>query len=308
MYFIYGEELFLIDKQIKKILKKNNDAKSIFYDANSTIYEAINEINTFSIFDDKKVIIFKDFYLLSKSTATHDQEMINSIKNKNENIILIFSFSEVKPKSPTPLFKYLLKETQAIEVKKYTQLQLAGVIREIITSKGGSIANIDSILLSTKLPNDLNIIIREIDKLLLEDKQITKEMIYTSISKYNSNNIFEFINSFQDNDVVGLFRSYKERIENGEVIINLISQLSNALILCSTIQSYKSLRKRVEEISEEMKIHIFRVKKADELLRNLGFKRIKILIEMLSELDYKIKSGEINEVIGFEKLLLEIIR
>jgi DNA polymerase-3 subunit delta len=308
MYFIYGEELFLIDKQIKKILKENSDAKSIFFDANSTIYEAINEINTFSIFDDKKIIIFKDFYLLTKPNAAHDQEMINSIKNKNENIVLIFTYPEAKPKAQTTLFKYLLKETKSIEVKKYTQMQLAGVIREIVSSKGGSITNIDSILLSTKLPNDLNLIIREIDKLLIEDKGITKEMIYTSISKYNSNNIFEFINSFQEGDVAGLFRSYKERVDNGEAIINLISQLSNALILCSSIHSYKALRMRVEEIAEEMKIHIFRVKKANELLKTMGFKRIEVLIQMLSELDTKIKNGEINEVIGFEKLLLEIIR
>jgi DNA polymerase-3 subunit delta len=308
MYFIYGEELFLIDKQIKKIIKQNADAKSIFFDANSTIYEAINEINTFSIFDHKKILIFKDFYLLTKSNAAHDNEIINSIKNMNENIILIFTYSDAKPKAQTPLFKYLLKEMQAIEVKKYTQMQLATIIREIVISKSGSISNINSILLSTKLPNDLNLIIREIDKLLMEDKEITKEMIYDSVSKYNSNNIFEFINSFQEGDVSGLFRSYKERVDNGESIINLMSQLSNSLILCSTIHSYKASRMRIEEIAEEMKIHIFRIKKANTLLKTLTFKRVEILIEMLSELDTKIKSGEINEVIGFEKLLLEIVR
>lgn len=308
MYFIYGEELFLIDKQIKKILKQNNDAKPVFFNSESSIYEVINEINTFSIFEDRKIVVIKDFHLLTKSNDSYDQEMINSIKNKNINCVLIFTYSDKKPKVETTLFKYLLSDAQVKEIKKYTNVELSKIINEIVKSKGGEISNINSILLSLKLPNDLNLIVREIDKLLLESKEITKEMIMTSISKYNTNNIFEFINSFQESDASGLFRSYKERIDNGDSIVNLISQLSNALILCSNIYSYKCLNMRIEEIAVEMNIHVFRIKKANDLLNTFEIKRIKKLIQMLSDLDTNIKNGKVNEVIGFEKLLLEIIR
>lgn len=308
MYFIYGDELFLIDKQIKKILKQNDGVKPIFFNAESSVYDVINEINTFSIFEDKKIIILKDFSLLTKSNTAYDQEIINSVKNKNDNCILIFTFSEQKPKTPSTLFKFLLDETKVIEVKKYTNVELSSIIQEIVKSKGGTISNINAILLSIKIPNDLNLIVREIDKLLLENKEITKEMIKTSISKYNLNNMFEFINSLQEGDASGLFRSYKDRIDNGDSIVNLISQLANALILCSNIYSYKASNIRIEEISQEMNIHIFRIKKSNELLNTIGIKRIKKIIQMLSDLDTDIKSGKINEIIGFEKLLLEIIR
>ncbi|MGL5617671.1 MAG: DNA polymerase III subunit delta [Metamycoplasmataceae bacterium] len=308
MYFIYGEELFLIDKEIKKILKENGTEKPIFFDAESSIYDVLNEINTFSIFDDKKVIVLKDFSLLTKSNIAYDKEIINSINNKNKNCILIFTFSNVKPKSLSTLFQYLLDNATIKEVKKYSNTELSGVIQEIVKSKGGNILNINAILLSIKLPNDLNLIIREIDKLLLENKEITKDMIKNSIAKYHSNNIFEFINSLQESDASGLFRAYKERVDNGDSIVNLVSQLSNALILCSNIYSYKVGNMRIEEIADQLKIHIFRVKKADELLKTMGIEKIKKIIQMLSDLDSNIKSGKIDEVIGFEKLLLEIIR
>ncbi|MGL5205439.1 MAG: DNA polymerase III subunit delta [Metamycoplasmataceae bacterium] len=308
MYFIYGEELFLIDKEIKKILKSNEGAKPIFFDAESSIYDVLNEINTFSIFDDKKIIILKDFNLLTKSNTAYDQELINSINNKNESCILIFAFSSSKPKSPSTLFRYLLDNAKVIEIKKYSNAELSGIIQKIVDSKGGTILNINAILLSVKLPNDLNLIIREIDKLLLENSEITKDMIKNSIAKYHSNNIFEFINSFQESDASGLFRAYKEKIDNGESIVNLISQLSNALILCSNIYSYKASNMRIEEIANKLKIHIFRVKKSNELLNTMGIEKIKKIIQMLSDLDSNIKTGKIDEVIGFEKLLLEIIR
>ncbi|MGL5590622.1 MAG: DNA polymerase III subunit delta [Metamycoplasmataceae bacterium] len=308
MYFIYGEELFLIEKEIKKILKANEGAKPMFFDAESSIYDVLNEINTFSIFEDKKIIILKNFNLLTKSNSAYDQELINSIINKNENCILIFAFSDIKPKSPSTLFKYLLDNAKVIEVKKYSNAKLGGIIQKIVQSKGGTILNINAILLSVKLPNDLNLIISEIDKLLLENKEITKDMIKNSIAKYHSNNIFEFINSFQESDASGLFRAYKEKIDNGESIVNLISQLSNALILCSNIYSYKASNMRIEEIADKLKIHIFRVKKANELLNTMGIEKIKKIIQMLSDLDSNIKTGKIDEVIGFEKLLLEIIR
>lgn len=308
MYLIYGEELFLINKEIKKILKQNNSLKPIYFDFESSIYDVANEINTFSIFDDQKIIVCKNFSLLSKGNAEIEKEFINSISNKNDNCVLIFTFTESKPKTLTPLFKYLLENSKFKEVKKYTETQLIPVIRQIIESKNGIISNMNCILLSTKLPNDLTVIVREIEKLLLENKEITKEMILTSIPKYNSDNIFAFINSFQDKDASGLFKSYYEKIEEGETITNLISQLSNNLILCSNVHSYKSLKTKINEISEKMNIHIYRVKKADELLINLGIERIKNLIQILSNLDINIKRGLIDEIIGFEKLLLEIIR
>ncbi|MDK2819952.1 MAG: DNA polymerase III subunit delta [Mycoplasmataceae bacterium] len=308
MYFIYGEELFLIKKEIKKICNENSDVIPIVFHSDCSIYDFINEINTFSIFQDKKIVILNDFYLLNKSNTQDEKEVINSINNKNENCILIFVYSEASPKIKTPLFKFLQDKANKIEIKKYTNSELVHVIRKIVESKGGVISNMNCILLSTKLPNDLNLIIQEIDKLLLEENEISKNMILTSVSKYSSDNIFEFINSFNDKDASGLFRGYKEKINNGESITNLMSQLSNALILCTTINSYIKSRVRLEEIAVETKIHIFRIKKANELLKSYGIDKISNLIEMLSELDNDIKSGTINEVIGFEKLLLEIIR
>ncbi|MGL5204970.1 MAG: DNA polymerase III subunit delta, partial [Metamycoplasmataceae bacterium] len=222
--------------------------------------------------------------------------------------ILIFTFSDVKPKTPSTLFKYLMDNAKVLEIKKYDNKEISSIIQKIVASKGGTILNINAILLSIKLPNDLNLIVREIDKLLLENKEITKEMIKNSISKYNSNNIFEFINSFQESDASGLFRAYKERIDNGDSIVTLMSQLSNALILCSNIYSYKASNMRIEEIADQLKIHIYRVKKANELLKTMGIEKIKKIIQMLSDLDSNIKTGKIDESIGFEKLLLEIIR
>ncbi len=308
MYFIYGEELFLIEKEIKKIIKKNNCENPIYFNDESSIYDVMNEINTFSIFDDKKLIILKNFYLLNKSDPINERQLIKSINNKNNNCILIFTFSENKPKTPNILFKYLLDTAETVVVKKYTHEQLIPIMRQIVESKGGTISNINSILLSTKLPNDLKVVIREIDKLLVEDNEITKEMILTSVPKYNTNNIFGFINALQEKDVSGLFRNYYEKIEGGELITNLISQISNTLILCSTIHSYKTLKIKLDDIAKETGIHAFRIKKSNELLSNFGFERIKKLIQMLSDLDKNIKIGMVNEIIGFEKLLLEIVR
>lgn len=308
MYFIYGDELFLIKKEIKKICNENDDVVPIVFHSDCSIFDFINEINTFSIFQDKKIIILNDFYLLNKSNSQDEKEVINSINNKNKDCILIFVYSESTPRTKTPFFQFLENKASKIEIKKYSSSEIVHVIRKIVESKGGVISNINCILLSTKLPNDLNLIIKEVDKLLLEENEISKEMILTSVSKYSSDNVFEFINSFNDKDASGLFRSYKEKINNGETITNLMGQLSNALILCTTINSYTKSRIRIEEIAEETKIHIFRIKKANELLKSYGMSKITNLIKMLSNLDNDIKSGKIDEIIGFEKLLLEIIR
>ena len=60
------------------------------------------------------------------------------------------------------------------------------------------------------------------------------------------------------------------------------------------------------EISDILEIHEFRVKKALEKSRNYTDKKILSKLEELADLDYNIKSGNIDKDIGLELFILNM--
>ena len=57
-------------------------------------------------------------------------------------------------------------------------------------------------------------------------------------------------------------------------------------------------------IANELSCHPYRVKLALEKIYSLNKIDLKLLLEELSELDIKIKSGDIDRFVGFELFLL----
>ena len=68
MYLFYGTESFLINEEIKRIIKKENinDINIIKYDLENTkIEDIIEDASSISLFGDKKLIICYNSYIFT---------------------------------------------------------------------------------------------------------------------------------------------------------------------------------------------------------------------------------------------------
>lgn len=63
-----------------------------------------------------------------------------------------------------------------------------------------------------------------------------------------------------------------------------------------------------QDIEKIMNKHSFVIKKNMEFLDYVGYKKIVLYTNLISEIDQKIKKNEVDEKIAFERFLLEIIK
>ena len=63
-----------------------------------------------------------------------------------------------------------------------------------------------------------------------------------------------------------------------------------------------------QDIEKIMNKHSFVIKKNMEFLDYIGYKKIVLYTNLISEIDQKIKKNEVDEKIAFERFLLEIIK
>ncbi|MCK5866849.1 MAG: DNA polymerase III subunit delta [Mycoplasmataceae bacterium] len=303
MYLIYGTEPYLMDMEIKKIEKELTVSKTV-YSNSEDLNDILMDAQTMSMFDSKKLIIIKNHKALSKKN--NYDSFIESIQRTDA--VLIFYIDTEIDSNQSDLFNWLVKNANAKKFTKLTPKATIPFIKDYVSNKSGDISNSAAIALSDVLPNNARLITTEIDKLLSESQTITNEMVKVSVGNYLKNDTFAFINAIAELDATAIMMTYNKKKISGEPITTLIGQISSTLSLSLLVSAYRKQGMLNKDISDKMRIHIFRIKKAGNLLNKTSSKFIRKLIVSLADLDGEIKTGKVDPILGFESLLLKIIK
>ena len=291
-YLILGNNE-IIKEHINKIIKENNiNRESISsYDLETdNIMSALEDINTLSIFSDKKlVIVYNIESLIKKDDKNNDfyvSELIKYLNNQSDNILIITGKS-------LPNRKKLITSFDSFSTKiEATNFDINSYINELLN--GYKMSNNDIELLKTYCSNDLLRIKNEIEKLKLykfNEKQITRNDIESLVKKDLDKTIFDLINSVEKGTKNRSFDIYKELKEQNEEDMKILSMLANNYRLIYQIKNL-TYTKTDNEIKEILGISN---PKRISVLRSKGYnytnKDLENILSFLADLDYKIKNG-----------------
>ena len=313
MYLLYGLEKYLIDERIKKIIQENNIQNidiNRYNLENSTIKEIVEDASIISMFQDKKMIIVDNAYIFTSSTNKKLPEqnidlLTKYLNSNNSNTILIFVVLKDKidtRKKITTLFK---------NVGKIEEYNLTNDISKIVINlfKPYQINNKNVNLLINRVGNNLSLLSSEIEKIKIykeNDLNIEEKDIIYLTHKNIDMDIFKLIDNILLSNKKQALECLEEMIKYGEEPIAIIIMLANQIRIM--YQSKLLIKKGYSEheISDILEIHEFRVKKALEKSRNYTDKKILSKLEELADLDYNIKSGNIDKDIGLELFILNM--
>ena len=178
-YLLYGNESFLIDKEIKNIINKNKiDELNISkYDLEvNTLNEILEDANTISLFSDNKLIIVENSFIFNRvqnKKIDNIENLENYLKNKNDTIIIFVDNNE-KIDSTKKIVK-LIKEKGII--KEFNPLKnINSTVKTMFDDYKITDSNVN--LLINRVGNNLELIYQEVEKLKIykiTDKNIFKE-------------------------------------------------------------------------------------------------------------------------------------
>ena len=130
-YLIYGLDEYLINKEIDKIIKKNNiDKNSIIkYSLNEdSIDNILEDANTFNLFSDTKLIIVNDSNIFTSSNEVDTDKIINYITSKfvpskkNRKVCRDYNRTVYKKRNQIERFLNRLKQFRRISTR-YDKLE-----------------------------------------------------------------------------------------------------------------------------------------------------------------------------------------
>lgn len=313
MYLLYGLEDYLVQEEIKKIIKKEQIEEiniNKYNLENNIIDNVIEDATTISLFQDKKLIIVENAYIFSGTTNK---------KLPEQNIDLLLEYFS-KPNPNTILIFTLIKDKIDTRKKITALMKKSGIIKEF-----NSVSNINDWIKKeiepyqidkknidyfiNRVGNNLSILKEEINKLkIYKDNEltITQKDIEQLTHKNIDTDIFKLIDDILSARKKESLESLEEMMKYGEEPIAIVIMLANQFRIM--YQSKQLIKKGYSEreIASLLEIHEFRVKKALEKGRKYSSDKILKKLEDLADLDYQIKSGQLDKNIGLELFILNM--
>ena len=308
-YLIYGNDYSLIKREIDKITKEINDVTT--YDLSlEKVDNLLNDASVISMFGDKKALIGENALFLSTSSSSinHDLDYLQRyLEDDNHDNIVIFTLNENKLDERKKIVKLLKKRATVIHKDVIKDKDLPDFVMDEFSNNGYKIDYKTASYFVQYAGSNTDILISEINKMMMYkdgDKIIKIEDINEITSKKINDNIFDLSNAIMDKNFKKMYECYNDLMTLKEEPIKIIAMLGSSFTLVYQCKLLYNDGKRQNEIADILKVHPYRVKLAIE--NNYKINNIKEILKKLHNLDYEIKSGQIDKAVALDNFLLHL--
>lgn len=309
VYLLETTSRVLLEEQIDKILKGSNN-KIIYNAEDCTIENILEEASYVSMFEEMKYLVVKNATFFGKG----------KLKEEEEEKLLTYL------ESPYPLCTILFTTYEPVDQRKKITKKIKEnyEYQNIVTPKGLELYNkVASLLVEKKYlaeKDTINYIINaclgnydlicnEIEKIDLYYQKPTKvklESIKNIISRTMVDNNFKFVDAVISQDLKKTFR-YLEDLVTLKVeplsLINLLAREYRNMLILKTLEKERYTKK---EISKELNFQDWQYEKTSKNASLYHQDDLKDYLVRLESLDYQIKSGKIDKLVGLKLFLLDL--
>jgi len=293
-YLVQGEDVLLYDKALDLIKKANELTLEefnflIFDDDSFDVDLVINSCETLPMGSEKKVVLLKNVTKVSESAKKKLREYLRT--PSLGTCLVIFDFYNQ--------FDFLICEK--VNAKRLDDKSLQVLVVAELKQHGKSITNEACQKLIEACCNYYSLIKNEIDKLLaVDDFEISVKHIDTLVCKETEFTVYELTDALSKRDsekAVQLLSLMSRDTKTFNLILNHFRRLF--FVAVSGLAN--------NELADMLAVKEYAVIKAKELSKNFSKLQLKNIYEMLNDVDFYIKNGQMHVENALYYLLFGIL-
>jgi DNA polymerase-3 subunit delta len=295
---ILGPNAFLAKRCLSELLS-GVDASSIerLEGVDVEIKSLANLLQAQSLFTNPTVVLSN----ISEQKALLD-DMIELIDSLSDEVELIIYEPAIDKRSK--FYKFLLKNTECSEFKNLDGNDLAQWLVKEAEARGGKIDRASAWYLVERVGEDQWQLSNELDKLLLSEAVISKQLIDDVVEQTPNESIFKLLDAvLAGNQKLALecFDNLKAQKLDANYIMSMLAWQMHIL----TTVVYAGTR-TPEQVAKETKLSPFVVKKTAQVAKNTSKARLRTMLEMMVKLDADLKSKPIDGDEAMKQLLIKL--
>jgi len=311
--FLYGQDTYRLHQKFDDIVKehkkihKSGLSLRVFDFSKDNFDDFENEFHSFSMFDEKKLLVLKNLFSNKDLKETFFKKNKNFINS--ENIILIYE--ENSPSKGEKLFTFLKKNSKFQEFQPLEGIRLKNWIKEEFKKGGAEVEDRVSEKIISFADNDLWQISNEIKKLVAfkGDRKIKTEDVEILLKPKIETDIFKTIDAIAAKNKKEAFLLVHKHLEKGDGPLYLFSMINfqfRNLLMVKSEYIKKRYPLKIADLSKKLKIHPFVIRKTTWQIRKFSLEELKKIYQKIFQVDLQVKTGKINPQTALDLLIAEI--
>ncbi len=312
IYTLVGPS-YLFQAKVEELILENHfqEEERFSYDiAETSLFAILENINTISFLSPKKVVFLKEAFFLGgeekrKLSSEEVEEVLSYFSHPSPDVLLILGVEKLDERKKK-LIKVVKEKTKVLSLQENIKDQIKTLFQGYTLEKGV----IE--LLEKAVQGEEARLPLECDKLKLykiETKEITKEDVQELVLFALPNQeevLFAFSRCLASRDKKGAYQNYQFLEQMGVDALSLMGLLESQFRTLYQVKVLMDKRMKKDEIASTLGYHPFRVQKTMELVRLFSLRAIKSYLYLIQELDYKMKSGQIDVNLLVDLLIMRV--
>ncbi|WP_409341386.1 DNA polymerase III subunit delta [Paenibacillus sp. MBLB4367] len=316
----YGAELYLMNRWIAALIEKNVEeehrelAVSKYDLAETPLDVVLEDAETLPFFVPRKVIVASraHFFTGAKESGKIEhrvERLLEYVKAPVEHSILVFTVEADKLDERKKLVK-TFKELGAVQpFSALSSDELNRWAARHAEELGFSFGTGAAEMLALYTGGQLQAMASEMEKLSLyagKGGKVTEAMVDELVARSTEQNVFLLIEEIVQRRIEKAFAIMYELLKQREEPIKIAVLMARQFRLIWQVKELERQGYSQQQIAGHLGSHPFPIKLAAEQGRKYDNERLQRIMTQLAELDYNIKSGRIEKVLGLEMFILHV--
>ncbi|MDZ7263324.1 MAG: DNA polymerase III subunit delta [candidate division KSB1 bacterium] len=311
-YFIFGEEKYLHDELIDRIIKiAVNPATrdfnlDLFYANDVEIERVIQVVRSYPMMDNRRLVIIKDIQDFKPLALKH---LVNYVASPSATSCLIMTMADKLRSNKT--LALLAAQATAIDCRSLYDNEVAGWIQNYLKDKKLEIEMPAIALLQAQIGNSLQNLVNEIEKIqinILPRNRITAADVENVSSISKQYNVFELCNAVGERHLARGLTILQRLLQQGDEPTGIIIQLVRHFVNLLKVRECVAQGKRTPgELAAVTGLANYFVNDLLRQVKNFTPEQLRMAFHLLSEADYHLKTGYQRGHVVMELLLYKLI-
>ena len=271
---------------------------------------AISDCKTMPFMSDKKVVVIKRPTFLEKGSSNQNVlALIDYLDNPSDNTILIIDATNINIDESKEVSIMLRKKAEVSETRDLSEVEMRGWLKRQFGVMGVEIEENAVELFFEYVGTNLVQAKTEVEKLLNyigDRKIINMRDVASCVSEEGETNVFALTKAITSKDKNKIMEIYYSLLKSGNDQMKLLNLIYRSLKDSYTCLMLMEQGMNQTSIANVLNISPGRTYYIMKDAKNFTIDSLRKMIKDIGDLDYKIKSGQIDKVSGLELFLFQI--
>ncbi|MGI6644236.1 MAG: DNA polymerase III subunit delta [Bacilli bacterium] len=312
-YLLAGDDILILKKRLSKIVSEElpevNSFNYIELDARKTsLGDIVQTASLLPLGGSKKVVVvdFASFFTQSEPSEKDEDyaQLLNFLESDNPDSTLVFIVRSQNINEKLKAYKIIEEKGKVFLSKEISDNDWRTFVKLYFKKFNSKISEDAVSELIKRTGKESLLFTSEADKLMLYTNNITLEDVLNLVTDPMEEKQYMLTNALVKNDKPEAIRIFRDFMTQNVSPVTLVAMLANQFRLYSKVFLLDDKNYSQNEIAKTLKVHWYPVKLALDMRRQLTLEEVLDTLDQLYDIDFKIKSGQIDGAFALEMFII----